>query len=183
MKCPARSLAVETLVLHLLLGLVNIKVLYSHTAEMMSNHECPLEWSTSCPGPKSNMVGDIISTMSSIYPPWCPNISTMISRSSSIYHVPGPNGTMASLCPAVQRFSKQTGAWPLTFRNSFFAGWVDGWAPKIYKKKPWNLTWNLYMSSMDFPFPILSNMGFLRIALGYTSNSDKSRDVFPTRSA
>ena len=60
MKCPARSLAVVTLVLHLLLGLVNIKVLYSHTAEKMSNHECPLEWSTPCPGPKSNMVGDIM---------------------------------------------------------------------------------------------------------------------------
>ena len=37
------------------------------------------------------------------------------------------------------------------------------------------------MSSMDFPCPILSNMGVLRIALGYTSNSDQSRDVFPTR--
>lgn len=37
------------------------------------------------------------------------------------------------------------------------------------------------MSSMDFPFPILSNMGFLRIALGCTSNSDQSRDAFPTK--
>ena len=110
-----------------------------------------------------------------IYPPWFPGFPQYI-----MYRAP-----MAPWSPsnAVQRFSKQTGAWPLTFRNSFFAGWVDGWAPKIYKKKPWNLTWNLYMSSMDLPFPILSNMGFLRIALGYTSNSDKSRDVFPTRSA
>jgi hypothetical protein len=46
----------------------------------------------------------------------------------------GPNGTMASLCPAVQRFSKQTGAWPLTFRNSYPAdGSMDG--PLRYTKK------------------------------------------------